>query len=208
MMPKATSWRTSRWRIRPAVMLICAFLWTMMWSSFNPVTLISGALLGWIVGVVFPLPPMFWKGRLSIIGAAWLVIKLFWDLTMSSFMLLKFTFQRKVDLKAALLRVDLVTDNDLYQVGVASMISLVPGTVVVEVVRHPRRLYLHCVDIGDEEAVEGIQTMTTSVEWRLVNALGSKQERQDFKKYLATPSVPPPTDWAAEEATADEEINR
>lgn len=209
MTSSLNQWRkTSRWRIRPAVMVISAFLWTMLWSSFNPVTLISGALLGWLIGVIFPLPPMFWMGRISIVGAAWLVIKLFWDLTKSSFMLMKYAFQRKVDLQAGIVRVDLITDNDLYQVGVASMISLVPGTVVVEVVRHPRRLYLHCVGLEDDDAADGIQEMTTGVEGRLVNAFGSKEERHDFREALRTPSVVPPTDWAAEEADADEEINR
>lgn len=199
--------RTSRWRIRPAMMAMCAAIWALLWGSFSPFILISGALLGWLIGVVFPLPPMFWQGRLSPISATYLVARLIWDLVVSSARLIGYAFQPKVDMKAGIVRVDLASDNDLYQVGVASLTSLVPGTVVVEIVRHPRRLYLHCVGLDENHTAEDIQEMTTGVERRLLKAIGSKKELADFEDALATPSVVPPTDWAAEEADADEEAN-
>lgn len=199
------TWKTSRWRLRPTVMIISALLWSMLWASIAPHILISGAILGWVIGVVFPLPPMHWKGRFSLVWAAYLVIRLFWDLTVSSFRLIKYAFERKVDLHAGIVRVDLLSDDDLYQVGVASMISLVPGTVVVELVRHPRRLYLHCIGLEGEDPEDAIQEMTTQVEARLLRAFGSKEEWQRFQEERTTPSVMPPTDWMAEEADAEGE---
>lgn len=199
--------KVSRWRIRPTVMLISAVFWAMLWTSTSGFVLISGALIGWLIGVIFPLPPMAWRGRLNIWHGFVLVVRLFWDLTVSSFMLLKYTFQRKVDLKAGIIRVDLASDDDLYQVGVATMISLVPGTVVVEIVRHPRRLYLHCVDVHDDEAIARIQDMTTGVERRLLRAVGSKEELASFEHAIANPTASKPTDWAAEEADSEEEAS-
>lgn len=198
-------YKESRWRLRPAAMTLSALVWAMLWTDFGVFTLLSGAFLGWLVGAVFPLPPMAWRGRLHPWHTLVLIVRLFYDLTVSSFMLLRYTFMRKVDLKAGIIRVDLGSDDDLYQVGVATMISLVPGTVVVEVVRHPRRLYLHCVDVADEDAHDRIQAMTTGVEQRLLRAIGSKEERTALEDALSTPSVVPPTDWAAEEADSGEE---
>ena len=88
------------------------------------------------------------------------------------------------------------------------MISLVPGTVVVEVVRHPRRLYLHVVGLDENNTPDDVQDMTTAVERRLLKAIGSREELANFEDTLVTPSVMPPTDWAKEESDADEEVNR
>ena len=46
------------------------------------------------------------------------------------------------------------------EVVVAELISLVPGTVVIEVVRNPRRLYLHVIDLIADDAVEQVQEMS------------------------------------------------
>lgn len=194
-------YHVSRFRIRPAVMTFSAIFWACLWSSFSPFILISGALLGWLIGIVFPLPPMYWRGRLRPLKAAYLVAHLFADLVVSSIRMIGYVFERKVDLHASVVRVDLHSDDDLYQTGIASMISLVPGTVVVEVVRHPRRLYLHCVGM-DRQSEDDIHEMVIGVERRLLNAIGSAAQIADFEDSLATPTVAPATDWEAEEAEA------
>ena len=194
-------YHVSRFRIRPAVMVISALFWAFLWSSFSPFTLISGMLLGWCIGMVFPLPPMAWEGRIHPFRFAYLVGHLLIDLTVSSFRMLRYVFEHKVNLHASLIRVDLHTDDDLHQTGVASLISLVPGTVVVEVVRHPRRLYLHCVGMN-KHSEEDIHEMVIGVERRLMHAIGSKAEIAAFEDDLATPTVPLATDWEAEEADA------
>ena len=53
---------------------------------------------------------------------------------------------------------ELRSNNDLYQVGVAQLISIVPGTLVVEVVRRPRLLYLHVFDLPDDASIEAERT--------------------------------------------------
>ena len=197
-------YHVSRFRFRPAVMVISALFWAFLWASFSPFILISGALLGWVIGMIFPLPPIYWQGRLHPLGLIHLVTHLFADLTMSSIRLIGYIFERDVNLHSSLLSVDLHTDDDLHQTSVASLISLVPGTVVVEVVRHPRRLYLHCVGMH-KQTEDDIHEMVIGVERRLVRAIGSKEEIAAFEDAVATPTVAPATDWDAEEADAVEQ---
>lgn len=197
-------YRASRFRLRPAVMTISAILWVLLWSSLSPFIVLSGALIGWLIGVLFPLPPMFWKGKVRPIQTIYLALHLLWDLVVSSIRLIGYAFERKVNLHAGIVRVELHSDDDLYQVGVASMISLVPGTVVVEVVRHPRRLYLHVLGL-DGQTEDDVQTMADGVERRLLRAFGSKHQIAAFEDAIATPTVVPATDWAAEEADASED---
>ncbi|WP_296139364.1 Na+/H+ antiporter subunit E [uncultured Tessaracoccus sp.] len=193
----------SRFRLRPAVITVSALMWSMLWSSISPVVVLSGALLGWLIGVVFPLPPAHWTGRVRPLPLLHLVARLFADLTVSSVRMIKYAVMREVDLHASIIRTDLHSDDDLYQVGVASMISLVPGTVVVEVVRHPRRLYLHCLGMDQQDA-DDVQAMVVGVERRLLRAMGSDEELAQFEDAVATPTVAPATDWDAEEADASE----
>ena len=61
-----------------------------------------------------------------------------------------------------------------------------PGTVVVEVVRHPRRLYLHALDLTGPDPIAGVQQMVHDVENRVLNAFGSKEEIAAFRAALDT----------------------
>lgn len=186
------------------VMLASALLWALLWTSFSPFVLLSGALLGWMIVIVFPLPPMYWTGRLRLWPMIVLVTHLLHDLVTSSIRLVRFAFSRKVELHAGLVRVDLHTDDDLQQVGVATMIALVPGTVVVEVVRHPRRLYLHCLGLNENDS-DAVREMAVGVERRLLRATGSDEDLQAFEEAVVTPTVAPATDWDAE-AADDEDM--
>lgn len=179
-----------RLKFRPLSVLSMAAVWVLLWGSFSPMSIVGGLLIGYAVGVVLPLPPMYWKGKLHPVGMTRLFSRLLFDLTVSSVRVFLLAFHRKVDLRAGIVRIDLITDSDLYQVQVAEMISLVPGTVVVEVVKHPRRLYLHAIDLHGEDPAESVRRMALGVESRVVRAFGSKQEIADF--YAAIDTEPTP----------------
>ena len=199
MMARAphTRWY-QRLRFRPYSVLGMAFVWVLLWGSYSPMSIVGGLLVGYLVGVVLPLPPVYWEGRLHPIGVARLVFHLIFDLLISSVRVFLLAFHRKVDLRAGIVRIDLVLDNDLYQVQVAEMISLVPGTVVVEVVRHPRRLYLHAIDLHGEDPVGGVQKMAVGVESRVVRAFGSQEEIAEFDAAQASLPEPAPEDLEVE----------
>lgn len=193
----AARYTASRFRIRPTVLTLSAALWALLWTSLSPFILLSGALLGWMIGVLFPLPPMHWGGRPRPVGIVLLMVGLLTDLVVSSARMVRYAFARKVDLHPGIVRVELDSDDDLYQVGVAALVSLVPGTVVVEIVRHPRRIYLHVVGM-DRQSPEDVQRMVDAVERRLLRAFGSKQQVASFEDSLARPRQHVATDWDAE----------
>lgn len=170
-----------RLRFRPLAMIGMAAVWIILWGSISPMIIASGILLGWLISIIFPLPPIYWEGRLhpvAVLNLAWHLLR---DLVVSSIRVIQLVFARRINLNAGLVRVDLDSDNDLYQVQVAELISLVPGTVVVEVVRHPRRLYLHVVDMIGPDPVAKVQEMSRGVEGRVLAAFGSRQEIDDYK---------------------------
>lgn len=188
MMKSSTPWK-QRLRFRPLSVFGMTLIWAALWGSISPVVLVSGILIGWLVDVVFPLPPIFWEGRLRPIGFIVVSSHLLFDLVVSSWRVVKLVFYRKVNLNAGIVRVDLHTDNDLYQVQIAELISLVPGTVVVEVVRSPRRLYLHCIDMVGDDPVADVRKMALGVESRVLNAFGSDEEIASFREALRAKPV-------------------
>lgn len=58
--------------------------------------------------------------------------------------------------------------------------------MVVEVVRHPRRLYLHALDLTGPDPIAGVQQMVHDVENRVLNAFGSREEIAAFRAALDT----------------------
>lgn len=192
-----TPW-PERLKFRPLSTISMAVVWVLLWGTFSPMSIVGGLLVGFLIGVVLPMPPIFWKGRVRPWGVVRLIAHLIWDLLISSVRVFLLAFHKEVDLKAGIIRIDLITDNDLYQVQVAEMISLVPGTVVVEVVRHPRRLYLHAIDLHGDDPIGRVQKMAVDVESRVVRAFGSRQEIDDFNAALDDHPAPEATDLEVE----------
>lgn len=197
MMRSSTPWK-QRLKFRPLSVLGMLIVWVLLWGSAAPTILISGILIGWLVDMVFPLPPIYWEGKFRPVGFLILVVHLLRDLVVSSFRVVALVFHRPVNLNAGIIRVDLHTDNDLYQVQVAEMISLVPGTVVVEVVRSPRRLYLHAIDLVGDDPVARVQRMAFGVESRVLRAFGSDEEIAEFNRALEADPDPEATEMEVE----------
>lgn len=191
----------SRFAFRPAAVLTMALVWMLLWGSFSPVAFVGGTLLGWLITIVFPLPPVHLSGRPHLAGTAVLGWRLVHDLVVSSWEVMKLTWAREVKLRSGIVRTELFSDNDLYQVQVAELISLVPGTVVVEIMRSPRRLYLHVLDLEGEHAIDDIRQLVLETERRVLRAFGTAQEREAFE--AACVRLPPDSartdEWEMEE---------
>lgn len=179
--------RPRRRIITPSILLMTG-VWLALWGDFAPFGIISGIMVAWAIRLRFPMPPMHWPGSFHLWGGIKLVVGLIYDLVVSSWRIVKLALARKVDLLPGIVRIDLVTDVDLYQVQVAEMISLVPGTVVVEVVRSPRRLYLHVIHMDPEHDATAIREMAVRIERNVLAAFGSKEEQQAFEAQHARPS--------------------
>lgn len=177
-----------RFRFRPLSVLGITATWAVLWGDIGPVVICSGILLAWLIDIVFPLPPIFWQGKFNPVRFLLLIVHELWDLVISSVRMIALAFAPKIRLNSGIIRVDLHSDDDLYQVAVATLVSLVPGTVVVEVVRRPRRLYLHVVDMDPHDPVGQINALVMGIERRVLLAFGTKAQVQQFESACLAPS--------------------
>ena len=165
-----------RFRFQWRAVLLLTLIWVLLWGDASLLNILYGALLGWLVTVVFWLAPIRHYGSVHPFRLLVLVATQLRALAVASVQLAAVAFRPKVQLRPGVIRVELRSNNDLYQVGLAQLISIVPGTLVVEVVRRPRLLYLHVFDLPEETSVEDERAHALALERRLVEAIGSASE--------------------------------
>ena len=83
------------------------------------------------------------------------------------------SFAPRIDYKPAVVRVDLHSNSDLYQVEIAELISIVPGSIVIDARRSSRVLYLHLLDVSGPDGVQRAKAEALKVERRVLRAMGS-----------------------------------
>lgn len=184
-MSRAT--RRLRWRFQGRAVALLAAVWVMLWGEPSLLNIGYGLVLGWLITVVFRLSPIRFYGRLRLWRTLVLAVTLLWDLARASVQLALLAFRPRLSLNPGIVKVPLRSHHDLFQVAVAELISIVPGTLVVETTRHPPVLYLHVVDLSAPGAIEHERQHAVAIERRLVRAFGSA----DDIAQLGDPGGPP-----------------
>jgi multicomponent Na+:H+ antiporter subunit E len=83
---------------------------------------------------------------------------------------------RGPQVKNALVAVTLRSHQDLLVTATGHVISLIPGSLVVEVDRSTSTLYLHVLNINSVEDVENFRQEVRSIEAGLIRIMGTREE--------------------------------
>ena len=172
------------------VVLWLTVVWVALWGDLSFANVLSGLLLGALVSLVFPLPPLRMRLRIRPLWLAWLVVHFLWDVVVASYQVAVKTLNFRRQPRNAVIEVDLRTDSDFVLTVVAEMVSLVPGSLVVEARAATHTLFLHVLDVGDLAGVEAFREQVFQLERRVVLALGADTTVVD-------PAAPSPTGGAA-----------
>ena len=179
--------RPSRFRLlQLSVLLWLTVVWVLLWGSVSPITVVGGFLVAVIACLVFPLPPLRLSMRLRPLPLLVLVVRFAADVVVSSIQVARVVLRPSRPLRNAVVEVNLRTPSDLVLTVVAEMTCLIPGSLVVEARRATHTLYLHVLDVGDEEGVERFRQGVLDQETRVVRAMGRHLD------HLAEPPVPTP----------------
>ena len=170
-----------RMRVQPVMIIVCAVVWTLLWGELSIMNVLVGAALGLLIGFIFPMPPIIGSAHLRPLGLIWLALTLAYDLTRSSIAVMIVVLRFGHTPQNAIVGVQLRTRNDFYLTQVAELISLVPGTIVVEARQSSSTVYLHVLDVSGEDDLEGIRQLVYTTESRVVRAYGTRQEIADLR---------------------------
>jgi len=173
-----------RWRIWQQLPLIIGLvvLWMLLWGSVTWLSLATGIVIALVITRLFYLPPVELSGRFNPFWFLVFLATFLVDLVAASFQVAFQALRRRRVTSNAVLAVDLVTRSDFITTAVAIVISLIPGSLVVEVDRQRSILYLHALNIADLDAADVVRGRVLAVERKLVRAFGS---RDDVERTIA-----------------------
>jgi multicomponent Na+:H+ antiporter subunit E len=161
---RAVHWREVLW---------LTAVWVVLWGSWTLLSVVSGVLVAVLVCAVFPLPPLRMRVRPHPVGIVVLVARFLADVVVASAQVARTTLRPPTDLHNAIVRVPLRSESDVVLTATTLMVSLVPGSVVVEAHRATHTLYLHALAVRDTEDVERVRRMVWDQERRILAAFGA-----------------------------------
>jgi multicomponent Na+:H+ antiporter subunit E len=151
-------------------------VWMLLWGTWSWANLISGTVLSLAVTVLLPLPPVVGGARLHPVGLLVFVGYFLVDLVRSAALVAWQTLRPDAIGNSAIIRVQMRTDSDLLLTIVAESLTLVPGSVVIDMDRERRTLSLHILHVRDLDDVERRRAAVLAEEERVVRAFGSPDE--------------------------------
>lgn len=170
-----------RIKSRPSIprLVGAALIWIFLWGDFSLGNLLAGLVLGWLVGVLLPLPriPMH-RPAFRPAAVVRLVVIFFRDLVVAAASIAWFAITNRTP-RGGVIRVQLHAHSDVFLTATAGMVSLVPGSIVIDVHRFTGILYLHVFDMDLSGGLEGAHDLAIKQEERLLRAFGTKEELLD-----------------------------
>ncbi|MGR6317963.1 Na+/H+ antiporter subunit E [Micromonospora soli] len=151
-------------------------IWLLLWGDLSWGNLFAGIVIGIAVLLFFPLPPVTFGGRIRPGALLVLAVTFVGDLVSASVHVAAVAVRPGYRPRGAIIAVPLRVRTDLNLALTAEIISLVPGTLIVEVDRDQGLLYVHVLDVRGPEDLTGSRERILAVERRIVRAIGSAEE--------------------------------
>jgi multicomponent Na+:H+ antiporter subunit E len=158
------------------LLLWLVLVWNLLWGTWSWANLLSGAVVALAVTLLLPLPPVvggFTLRPLRILAFAGTFLA---DLVSSGALVAWQTVRPRGIGRSAIIRVQLRTDSDLLLTMISEALTLVPGSMVIDMDRENRTLAMHILHADDEDDLERQRAAVLRVEDRVVRAFGSADE--------------------------------
>lgn len=168
---------------------VIGVVWMLAWGRYDLPTLLMGLVLGVVVALVFPLPPLKFVGTLR--PHWWLVLaaSILVDLVVASAQVTWLAIVKGPRIRNAIIAVELRTTSDFILAQTVELTTLVPGSVVLETRRAVQRagqpgpvdhgrptIYLHVLDAGNLATVEQARASVRKLEARIIRAFGTADD--------------------------------
>jgi multicomponent Na+:H+ antiporter subunit E len=165
-----------RLRHQSVLLAWLVLVWMLLWGTWSWANLISGTVVALLVTTVLPLPPVVGGVRVHGLRLLRLVGYFLVDLIVSGAQVAWLTVRPGGIWRSAIIRVPLRTDSDLLLTIIAESVTLVPGSIVIDLDREEKVLILHVLHVDDERDVERRRASVLAQEVRGVRALGSDRD--------------------------------
>jgi len=159
-------------------------LWCLLWGMFDVLTLVTGLGAAILVSFLFYLPAVELSGRINLWRSLLFFARLLVDIVRASAEIAWLVLKPGFRSSNAVIAVRLRTTSDLIMSWTAEAVSIVPGSIVVDLDRSASTLYLHALDVHDDADIERVTAEVLGTERRLILAIGSRAEADDLRHAL------------------------
>ena len=165
-------------RLRHQIPLLVwlVLVWILLWGSWSWADLISGVLVALLVTVLLPLPAVTGGLRVRPWPLVSFVGHFLADLVVSGAQVAWQTLRPGGHGQSAIVRVQLRVDSDLLLTVVAEVLSLVPGSLVLDLDREERTIALHLLHVRGRWDVDRQKAGVLAMEDRVVRAFGTADD--------------------------------
>lgn len=171
--------RRRRSKLQWGAIALLAVVWILLWGDVSWANLLGGLVVGVLVTVLLPLPPIDFHGRVRLGALMYLFARFVWDLAVASVHVAALSLSWRKKPQGAVVSVQLRNHSDLYLTITAELSTLTPGSLVVEAHRLTGMLYLHVLDIESYGGAEKVRADTWALEERVLRAFASDAELEE-----------------------------
>jgi multicomponent Na+:H+ antiporter subunit E len=165
-------------RIRHQLPLLIwlGFVWILLWGTWSWANVLSGLTVALVVTLVLPLPPVVGNTRVRPLPLLRYVGHFLGDLVVSGAQVAWRALAPGGVTQGAIVRVQLRVDSDLLLTVVAETVSLVPGSLVLDLDREERLISVHLLHVHDADDVARQKADVLATEERIVRAFGTAED--------------------------------
>ncbi|MFC4323463.1 Na+/H+ antiporter subunit E [Litchfieldia salsa] len=138
--------------------IFLAFIWMFLGNSFTVGSLFGGYLIGLLM--IFMMrrffPQRFYLSNvIAVIKLLFIFIK---ELILSNIEILKIILKPKLDIRPGIFALPTELEKDWEITTLANLITLTPGTLVLEISDDRKTLYIHAMDLKNvQESIDSIK---------------------------------------------------
>jgi multicomponent Na+:H+ antiporter subunit E len=176
-------------RLRHQVPLLAwlVVVWILLWGTWSWANVLSGLTVALLVTLLLPLPPVVGGTRVRPLPLLLFVGHFLVDLVVSGAQVAWRAVGPGGVAQGAIVRVQLRADSDLLLTVVAETLSLVPGSLVLDLHREARVIAIHLLHAADLEDVERQKAGVLAMEERVVRAFGTAEDIVALETGVWTP---------------------
>lgn len=154
-----------------------AVFWVLLWDQVSVANVVGGVAVALLMLIAFPLPPVTVDDRrlhlrpVAVLPLAFEIVK---DLLVSNVLVTRLTLSPRRGVHTGIVACELHTESQRIAATVANIAALTPGSMAVEALRDPSRIYIHVLDVDDPEAV---RRRIAHLERLVIDFIGSRRDR-------------------------------
>jgi multicomponent Na+:H+ antiporter subunit E len=163
-------------RVKPETLIPLAMVWVLLWGTWSIGNFVIGLLVAVLAVLLLPLPVVSINGRFRLAKLTPVFLRFLGGLIVASLQIAWMAIRPGEQPISGIVGVKLRSDSELIMTMVAELISLMPGSLAIELDPRSRTIYAHVLATPTDSHVEAFRAEVLRLEARLIRAVGSPLE--------------------------------